>query len=126
MDLDSLVEKKKVEWTNKIKTIETKLAEERKMHRKTKSMIALKDVEVWCQFLVSMMMQIAKLTQHAQYLKECNDDVKSGYEHQIENLKISTVMMSENLSRLQAKYSRWRSQLHSRNPHARDVGTCYT
>lgn len=46
MDLDNLVERKKLEWTTKIKALESKLVEERKMHCKAKSIIALKDVEV--------------------------------------------------------------------------------
>lgn len=46
IDLDKLVERKKLEWTEKIKQSEAKLAEERKLHNQTKSIIALKEIKV--------------------------------------------------------------------------------
>ncbi|KAL5970187.1 hypothetical protein TSMEX_002094 [Taenia solium] len=110
LDLDKLVERKKLEWTNRIKAAEARLAEEKKMHCRTKSMVALKDV-------------IVKLSQHAQYLKERNEAVKLDYEHQIESLKNSSNMMSESLTKLRAKYSKWRSRCHVSDMHTRSVGT---
>lgn len=111
IDLDNLVERKKLEWSNRIRTAEAKLAEEKKTHCRTKSLVALKDVE------------IVKLTQRAQYLKECNEAVKLDYERQIESLKNSSNMMSESLIKLQAKYSKWRSRCHVSDVHTRNIGT---
>lgn len=53
IDLDNLVERKKLQWTNKIKQSEVKLAQERKLHSRTKSIVALKEVEV-CHFCLVM------------------------------------------------------------------------
>ncbi|VUZ54199.1 unnamed protein product, partial [Hymenolepis diminuta] len=91
IDLDNLVERKKLEWTDKIKQSEAKLAEERKLHNQTKSIIALKEVK------------IAKLVQLSKALEANNEAAKSEYQAQMTNLNKSLDIMAENLAKLQAK-----------------------
>ncbi|KAM7539794.1 hypothetical protein Aperf_G00000031272 [Anoplocephala perfoliata] len=102
IDLDNLVERKKLQWTDKIKQSEAKLAEERKLHSRTKSIIALKEVET-------------------KLLKKVSEDAKSEYEVRIANLKKSTDSMADNLSKLQLKYNKWRSRSAAHKQHALEV-----
>uniref|UniRef100_A0A5K3F622 CEP63 domain-containing protein n=1 Tax=Mesocestoides corti TaxID=53468 RepID=A0A5K3F622_MESCO len=111
MDLDNLVERKKLEWTSKVKEIETKLFEERRLHSEARSVLAMKEKE------------LAKLAQHARSLEEMNESVKSDYERQIASLQSSTNLMSQNLSKLQLKYDKWRSRGRTSFVKKRDVGT---
>ncbi|KAM3172573.1 hypothetical protein ACTXT7_014246 [Hymenolepis weldensis] len=109
IDLDKLVERKKLEWTDKIKQSEAKLAEERKLHNQTKSIIALKEVK------------IAKLVQLSKALEANNEATKSEYQAQIANLNKSLDIMAENLAKLQAKYDKWRSRSAARKQSKQDV-----
>ncbi|VDL19025.1 unnamed protein product [Hymenolepis diminuta] len=109
IDLDNLVERKKLEWTDKIKQSEAKLAEERKLHNQTKSIIALKEVK------------IAKLVQLSKALEANNEAAKSEYQAQMTNLNKSLDIMAENLAKLQAKYDKWRSRSVARRQSRQNV-----
>ncbi|VDD82122.1 unnamed protein product [Mesocestoides corti] len=52
-----------------------------------------------------------------------NESVKSDYERQIASLQSSTNLMSQNLSKLQLKYDKWRSRGRTSFVKKRDVGT---
>ncbi|VDO05326.1 unnamed protein product [Rodentolepis nana] len=98
MDLDKLVERKKLEWTAKIKQGETALAEERKLHSQTKSIIALKEVK------------IAKLLQLLKVLEMNNEAAKTEYQSTISNLNKSLDIMSADFKKLQRKYDKMSSR----------------
>lgn len=56
-------------------------------------------------------------------LKEVSETARSEYEIRIANLKKSTDLMAENLSKLQIKYSKWRSRSAGHKQRARNVQT---